>query len=286
MAVTIITGSSTGIGLATAIAMGRAGHIVYATMRTPEKATELKSILSQEKLPVQILALDVDQDHSVKTVVRQVLSEQGRIDVLVNNAGIAPVGHVEELPFSEFKSTMETNYFGALRCIQAVLPGMRKQKSGCIINVSSVAGRVAFASQAPYAASKWALEALSEILAQEVKMHGIRVALVEPGIIQTPIFGKLTEIPTGSHYPHAKRLHALFAASLQNPVSPFVVGEQIRDIVDSGSWQLRYPTGPDSKPYLNWRASISDEEWIDRASVSDADWIASMKKEFGMDIKL
>src|SRR5262249_20201498 len=150
MAVTIITGSSTGIGLATAIAMGRAGHIVYATMRTPEKAAELNSILSQEKLPVHILGLDVDQDHSVKTVVRQVLSEQGRIDVLVNNAGIAPVGHVEELPFSEFKNTMETNYFGALRCIQAVLPGMRKQKSGCIINVSSVAGRVAFASQAPY----------------------------------------------------------------------------------------------------------------------------------------
>src|SRR5262245_25721446 len=145
MAVTIITGTSTGIGLATAIAMGRAGHIVYATMRTPNKAVELKGILSQEKLPVHILAMDVDQNSSVRDAVGQVLSEQGRIDVLVNNAGIAPVGHVEELAISEFKNTMETNYFGALRCIQAVLPGMRKQKSGCIINVSSVAGRVAFA---------------------------------------------------------------------------------------------------------------------------------------------
>ncbi len=286
MAVTIITGTSTGIGFATAIVMGRAGHTVYATMRTPEKASELKRIVSQEKLPVHILALDVDNSDSVAHAIDRMLKEQGRIDVLVNNAGIGLLGHVEELPFAEFKKTMETNYFGALRCIQAVLPGMRKQRRGCIINVTSVAGRIATASQSPYAASKWALEGLSESLAQEVKMHGIRVAIVEPGIIQTPIFEKFTPTPTDSPYPHERRLKSLFDSSLQNPVSPYVVGEQIRQIAESDSWKLRYPVGPDSVPFLQWRAGMTDEAWVDWASVSDPEWIARVKKDFGLDIKL
>ena len=116
----------------------------------------------------------------------------GRIDVLVNNAGVAVHGSVEELPLSEFRRVMETNFFGALRCIQAVVPGMRERRHGCIVNVTSVAGRFSAAPQAPYSSSKWALEAASEALAQEVKPFGVRVAIVEPGVIATPIFGKIT----------------------------------------------------------------------------------------------
>jgi NAD(P)-dependent dehydrogenase (short-subunit alcohol dehydrogenase family) len=165
-------------------------------------------------LPISVLSLDVDDDGSVREPVQHVLAERGQIDVLVNNAGISPWGSIEELPLPEFRRTMETNFFGALRCIQAVLPHMREQRNSCIINVTSVAGRIAAAPEGPYTASKFALEALSEVLAQEVKAFNIRVAIVEPGIIQTPIFDKKRAIPADTRYSQERRIHALFAASL------------------------------------------------------------------------
>ena len=230
--------------------------------------------------------MDVDDDASVRAAVAQALAQSGRIDVLVNNAGIGVHGSVEELPLSEFRRTMETNFFGALRCIQAVAPGMRERRSGWIINVTSVAGRISNAPQAPYAASKWALEAASEALAQEMRPFGVRVAIVEPGIIATPIFGKVTPGTENSHYPHSRRLAALFAASLKNPVSPYVVGEAIRRIAESDNWQLRYPVGPDAAPFLAWRAAMSDEEWVNYAAVTDGEWVARVKRDFGLDVEL
>lgn len=183
---------------------------------------------------------------------------------------------------------METNFFGALRCIQAAVPGMRERRHGIIVNVTSVAGRFSSAPQAPYAASKFALEAASEALAQEVKPFNVRVAIVEPGLIATPIIGKVqpsAEKP--SIYPHARRLAALFAASIKaQAVSPYVVGEAIRDIVASDSWQLRYPVGPDAAPLLAWRASLSDEDWIAGNAVSDDEWVAYMKNVRGLDVQL
>lgn len=287
MSVTLVTGSSTGIGLATAVTLGRAGHTVYATMRNPAAgAGEIRAIAGAESLKIAVLAMDVDDDASVRGGVAEALERSGRIDALVNNAGVATSGSVEELPLSEFRRTMETNFFGALRCIKAVVPGMRERRSGCIVNVTSVAGRFASAPQAAYAASKWALEAASEVLAQEMKAFGVRVAIVEPGVIATPIFGKGPRPPERSHYPHARRLAALFAASLKNPVSPYVVGEAIRGIVESGSWQLRYPVGPDAAPLLAWRAAMSDEQWVDSAAVTDAEWVAGVKRNLGLDVKL
>jgi NAD(P)-dependent dehydrogenase (short-subunit alcohol dehydrogenase family) len=156
MAVALVTGTSTGIGFATAVALTRAGHDVYATMRHPDRASELASTAARDKLPIKILPMDVDDDASVVKATAQVLACGGRIDVLVNNAGIDLKGPIEELPLAEFRRLMETNYFGALRCIQAVVPGMRARRSGHIINVTSIAGRVSVSSQAPYAASKWA----------------------------------------------------------------------------------------------------------------------------------
>jgi NAD(P)-dependent dehydrogenase (short-subunit alcohol dehydrogenase family) len=126
MAIALITGTSTGIGFATALALGRAGHNVYATMRSPHRAPELQTMATQEALPITVLPLDVDDDSSVRGAVAQVLAERGRIDVLVNNAGIGTNGPIEELPLDVFRQTMETNFFGALRCIQAVLPHMRE----------------------------------------------------------------------------------------------------------------------------------------------------------------
>jgi NAD(P)-dependent dehydrogenase (short-subunit alcohol dehydrogenase family) len=287
MAVVLITGTSTGIGLATAVAFGRAGYDVYATMRNPDRAPELASVAAKERLPVKVLAMDVDDDASVGRAIAGVLADKGRIDVLVNNAGIGAGGPVEELPLSDFRQTMETNYFGALRCIQAVIPGMRERRSGHIVNVSSVAGRLAGPAHAPYTASKWALEALSESLAAELKVLGIRVSIVEPGVIATAIFGKQRQIPANTRYPHERRLIALFDASLKHPVSPSVVGDKMVEIVQSYTWKLRHPVGPDAEPFLQYRASMSDEQWVDLMSVeTDQEWAAIVKRDFGLDVDL
>jgi NAD(P)-dependent dehydrogenase (short-subunit alcohol dehydrogenase family) len=287
MAIAVVTGSSTGIGQATAATLARAGHTVYATMRNPKTGGEhLHAIAARENLALHFAALDVDSDQSVRDTFAGILSEAGRIDVLINNAGIGHMGAVEEMPVSAFRAVMETNYFGALRCIQSVVPGMRERRSGCIVNITSVAGRFSSAPQAAYSSSKFALEALSECLAQEMKAFGVHVAVVEPGIIATPIFGKVSELPANTAYPHSRRLNELFRASLENPVSPYVVGEKIRDIVDSGTWQLRHPVGPDAAGLLGWRASMTDEKWVEWGALSDEEWVAYVRQNFGLNVSL
>jgi NAD(P)-dependent dehydrogenase (short-subunit alcohol dehydrogenase family) len=185
MASILITGASQGIGMATALVLGRTGHKVYATMRNPNRSPELAQTAEKEALPITVSRMDVDSDDSVREAIGVIHKEHGPIDVLVNNAGIERRGFTEELDLSHFRAVMETNYFGALRCIQAVLPQMRARKSGRIINVTSVAGCISASPLGCYAASKFALEALSEALAQEAKMFNIRVAIVQPGIIDT-----------------------------------------------------------------------------------------------------
>lgn len=172
MASVLITGTSSGIGLATVLALGRAGHNVYATMRNPSRAPELGVKAAQQKLSIKISAMDVDSDRSLKTAIANIQRDAGYIDVLVNNAGVERSGSIEKLALADFRAVMETNYFGALRCIQAAVPEMRRRKSGCIINVTSVAGRIANPPLAPYTASKFALGVVSEALAQEMKAFG------------------------------------------------------------------------------------------------------------------
>ncbi len=287
MATAVVTGSSTGIGEATAVSLARAGHTVYATMRNPQTGGEgLRTIAGKEELAFRFLPLDVDSDESVRSTFAAILKEAGGIDVLVNNAGIASMGAVEETPLSVFRGVMETNFFGALRCMQAVLPGMRARNAGNIVNVSSVAGRFSAAPQAAYSSSKFALEALSESLAQEVRAFNIHVSIVEPGVIATPIFGKGGEIPMVTPYPQARRLMELFRASLENPVSPYVVGEKIREIVESGTWQLRHPVGPDAAGLLAWRNSMTDEQWVDSGAQTDEEWVAAVRGTFGLQVNL
>ena len=278
-----ITGASRGFGRIWAEAALRRGDKVTATARRLEDVVDLEERFGDAVLP---MALDVTNSEQVSQVIQQAFKHFGRLDVLVNNAGIGSRGSVEEVPMAVFRQTMETNFFGALRCLKAVIPGMRERRHGCIVNVTSVAGRMAMAPQAPYAASKWAFEALSECLAQEMKAFNVRVAIIEPGVIATPIFDKARPSPKDSPYPHSRRLAAMFAASLTKPTSPYVVGEQIRQIVDGDSWQLRYPVGPDAAPFLKWRASKTDEEIVERGGASDEEYMTSMKREFGLDIKL
>ncbi len=282
MAIALITGASSGIGLATAVTLARSGHTVIATMRDLSRSGELQTVVRTEKLPITISPLNVDDDASVHDAFRKA----GPIDVLVNNAGIGGGGAVEEVPVEAFRQVMETNFFGALRCMKAVIPGMRERRQGCIVNVTSVAGRMATAPQAPYSASKFALEALSECAAQELKAFNVRVAIVEPGVIATPIYAKAKPGPANSPYPQSRRLGAVFAASLSKPVSPYVVGEKIREIVEGDSWQLRYPVGPDAQPLLQWRASQTDEQMVNAAAASDEEFKARIKQTFGLDLAL
>jgi NAD(P)-dependent dehydrogenase (short-subunit alcohol dehydrogenase family) len=286
MAIALVTGTSSGIGLATAVTLARGGHKVIATMRNLGAAEEIDKIIEAERLPVTVARLNVDDDGSVSDTVGRVLAENGRIDILINNAGVPSGGPVEEVPIGVFREVMETNFFGALRCIKAVIPSMREHCHGCIVNVSSIAGRVASAAMGPYAASKWAFEALSECLAQEMRPFNVRVVIIEPGFIATPIFGKVPPVPKDSPYPHQRRLRARFSAARAKASSPYVVGAKIQQIVESESRQLRYPVGVDAVSTINWRASKTDEEIIDLGAESDVDYKARMKREFGLDVIL
>jgi len=266
----LITGASKGIGLTSALVLARAGYMVHATMRNPHRSPEIAQTARNQRLPIRIAAMDVDSDTSVKDTISNIQSAHGPIDILINNAGIVRRGSIEELPIADFRALMETNYLGAIRCIQAVMPQMRERRTGCIINVSSVGGRISSPPLTPYSASKWALEAMSEGLAQEAKMFNIRVAVVEPGIIDTEMAQSIATEPKASPYPHARRMAAMFASSLQErPTTPTVVAEKILEIIQSGTWKFRHTAGPDADGYIQRRLAMSDEEWIDRGSAAD-----------------
>jgi NAD(P)-dependent dehydrogenase (short-subunit alcohol dehydrogenase family) len=285
MATVLITGTSKGIGFVTALTLARAGHTVFATMRNPARAPELARQAAEEGLPIHISAMDVDSDESVANGVAAILKTAGNVDVLVNNAGVARGGSIEELPMADFRATMETNYFGAIRCAKAVIPHMRQRRSGCIVNVTSVAGRVSTSPLGPYAASKFALEALSEALAQEMKSFNVRVAIVEPGIIDTPMAHEIEAPVPVSVYPQQRRMAAYFAAALKTPTPPLIVAEKIRSIVESGTWQLRHPVGPGAEPLLESRKATSDEDYIALHGADDDTWYTIMEQNTGMAIR-
>jgi NAD(P)-dependent dehydrogenase (short-subunit alcohol dehydrogenase family) len=284
MQTVIITGANRGIGLETALAFGRAGYEVFATMRNPGKAAALKQKINAESLPITIFDMDVDSDESVKKGIDTILKVAGSIDVLINNAGIERHGSIEEIPMTDFKAVMETNYFGVLRCIKAVLPQMRQNQSGCIINIASVSGKISSSPLGAYAASKFALEAISEALAGEVKPFNIRVAIVEPGIINTDMAQHI-EVGSTSIYPQVRRFGGLFAASLKNPTPPSLIANKILEVAESGTWQLRHPAGPDALPFLGWRASMTDEQWVDWNALNDEDWYNAVQNTFGLNAR-
>lgn len=288
MTVTLITGSSSGIGQATALHFARKGHQVFASMRNPEAGGEpLRTAAKDEGLKIELVTLDVDDADSAKSAVQTVLDSAGRIDVLVNNAGVGGGGAFEETTDEEWHAIMETNFHGAVRMTNAVLPGMRARKSGAIVQVTSVAGRIASPPQGAYAASKWALEAASEILAQEVRRFGIRVAIVEPGVIMTPIFAKnMSEPDLNSPYvDFVDRIGRFFAARLQEQAPPSLVAEVIDDALTANPPKLRWPAGWDAEAIVAGRQKMTDEEWVDFGlPQSDEQVAAFFKEKFGIDI--
>ena len=282
----VVTGASRGIGFATALELARAGHEVVAAMRNPSGSPELGERAAKERLPIDIETIDVDSDESVKQAFQRIQA-QGPVDVLVNNAGVERTGAIEETPLADFRTCMETNYFGAIRCIQAVIRPMRERGSGAIINITSVAGKISVSPLSPYSASKFALEALSEALAQEMRAFGVRVAIVEPGIIDTRMARNIEGMHDSRVYPQVRRCAALFEATMAAGAGqPEIVGQKVREIVESGTWQLRHPVGPDAEPFLGWRRSMDDEGWVQWGAQSDSNWLKAVKADFGMELHL
>ena len=189
--VALVTGSSSGIGFETSLALARNGYHTFATMRNLGKDEKIKQIIEKEDLSIEILELDVDSEESVNRAIKTVSEKKGRIDVLVNNAGYGMWGTVEDVSINEFKEQFETNFFSIIRLIQKVAPIMRKQNSGNIVNISSVAGRIGFPVSPAYISSKFALEGLSESLRFELMPFGINVIIIEPGVIKTNFFDSM-----------------------------------------------------------------------------------------------
>jgi NAD(P)-dependent dehydrogenase (short-subunit alcohol dehydrogenase family) len=184
-AIALVTGSNTGIGRATALALATKGYRVYASCRDPRKAQDLIDEAVQRKLQIQVLPLDVTDAEQCRRTVETILAAEERIDVLVNNAGIGVMGAIEEVPIDEVRRQFDTNVFGLLQLTQLVLPTMRKRRQGRIINVSSVAGAMSVPAMGVYCSSKFAVEALSDALRLEVAQFGIKVVVVQPGPIET-----------------------------------------------------------------------------------------------------
>ena len=286
MAVVLVTGTSTGIGLATALHFARKGYDVYAGVRNLGTASELTQTLSKETLPIHPVTIDVDDSASVKVGVGEVLKRSKHIDILVNNAGIGGGGPLEDVPVDWVKTLFETNYFGVIRMIQAVLPSMRERRSGVIVNVSSIAGRVAVAGHGHYSAVKHALEAASEVLAQEVGGFGIRVAVVEPGVVITPIFTKAKRFadPSSPYFNHVKRLLLFYEKQMPKAAQPADVAEVIYEAATMKSPRLRWLVGDDAKRMAEGRRRLSDEDFVAMARpMPDSEYLIQLQQRFGFD---
>jgi NAD(P)-dependent dehydrogenase (short-subunit alcohol dehydrogenase family) len=265
--VAVVTGSSTGIGYETSLILARNGFLTYATMRNLNKSQNLKSIATKENLPIRIKHLDVTDDASVKDAIQAISSETtGRVDVLVNNAGYGLNGAFEDLAMDEIKTQYETNLFGLIRTTQAVLPIMRRQKSGTIVNISSGAGRFGFPGGSAYVSTKFAVEGLSESMSYELEPFGIKVIIVEPGVIRTNfgnglVIAKKSQDPNSPYTQLMRKMATSFEELMKNASSPDLVAKVVLDAVRNESPNLRYLAGNDVEAWLGSKRNMSDQEF-------------------------
>ena len=288
MTISVVTGANSGIGRATAIHLAQQGHAVYGTVRSVDKAGKLKSMSADAGVEVNLVELDVANDESVRAGFARILEEtNGVVDVLVNNAGVAGNAVAEECQTSTYLDIINVNLCGAVRCLHQVLPGMRSRHSGAIVNITSIAGRIAALAQSPYVASKWAFEGLSEGLAQELAPFGIRVAIIEPGVTKSAIFAKNIDAPnqSGAYDAHYRRLFQFYAAGHQQATDPFEVANLIDHAITTDTPQLRYSVSWAGPEFIAGREKMSDEDWVALgAHVDDGDYYAAFQSAFGLDI--
>lgn len=264
--VAVVTGTSSGIGHETSLALARSGFRTYATMRNLNKSENIKSVATKEKLPIHIKQLDVTDDISIKNAVQAILSEVGRIDVLVNNAGYALNGAFEDLTINEIKAQFETNLFGVIRTTQAILPIMRKQQFGIIVNMSSGAGRLGYPGGSAYISTKFAVEGLSESMVCELEPFGIKMVLVEPGVIRTNfanamVVAKNSQVPNSPYSQLMQKIASSFEHMMENGSSPDLVAKVVLKAVTSENPSLRYLAGKDIETWMEGKRNMSDEEF-------------------------
>jgi len=275
MSVILVTGSSTGIGQETALHLARNGHEVYASVRNPTTAGELAEKIAAEQLPVQVLRLDLVDHASIEAALAEIVARSGRLDALVANAGIGAGSSVEETPLAVAREIFETNYFGNVALLRAVTPILRRQRSGRIVMVGSLAGRYVAGCHAHYSASKWALEGLCEALVQEMAEFGCQVSIVEPGCVATPIWTKVAPATAPPLYPKTvQRLVRFFEYGLRAPALPADVAKVIEEALTAPQPKFRYPVGTDACEVIAGRDSVPDETWIDMLCTSDDDAFA------------
>jgi NAD(P)-dependent dehydrogenase (short-subunit alcohol dehydrogenase family) len=268
----VVTGSSSGIGFEISLLLARKGVYTHATMRNLSKSEEILNYAKKENLPLETLVLDVIDARSISNSIQKIINERGGIDVLVNNAGYSLLGPLEQLQINEIKDVFETNFFGVIKLIQSVLPTMRKQRYGRIINVSSVAGRIGFPLSSAYVSSKFALEGLTESLRYEVQKFGIHAVLIEPGVIKTNFANNLRvgkNVKTlqdikGINCPYAeiteKRISAL-RPRIEKGLPPSKVAEVIVEAVISDNPEARYLVGEAALTTIEKRNNTSDEQF-------------------------
>ena len=263
--VALVTGSSRNIGFVTSTTLARNGFLTYASMRNLDKEKEIRLVVDKEKIPLQTIQLDVTDSNSVDNAIKSIVEQSGRIDVLVNNAGYGLVGAFEELGIEEIKQQYETNLFGVIRVTQAVLPIMRKQKSGIIVNMSSGAGRFGYPNGSAYVSTKFALEGLSESIAYEVEPFGIKIVLVEPGFVRTNFSNVVAKKSQSTNSQYSKMTEKMAASIDQmkvNSSSPELVANVVLEIVTNKNPNLRYLAGKDVEQWMEQKKNMSDKQFF------------------------
>jgi NAD(P)-dependent dehydrogenase (short-subunit alcohol dehydrogenase family) len=264
--VAVVTGSSSGIGFETSLTLARSGFLTYATMRNLGKGASIKSVAAKEGLPIRVAQLDVTEDRSINDAVHSIISDVGKIDVLVNNAGYGLNGAFEDLAMEEIKVQFETTLFGVMRVTQAVLPIMRKQKSGIIVNISAAGGRFGIPGASANVSTKFTIEGLSESMSYELELFGIKVVLIEPGLIKTNfvnniVAAKKSQDPNSPYAQFMQDVATSFQHMLGGGSSSDVVAKVVLEAVTTKNPSLRYLAGKDMETWMEAKTSMSDEEF-------------------------
>ena len=263
--VAIVTGSATGIGHEIATHLARNGFRTYASMRNLQKANGITEMAKNENLPLTPIQLDVTDNISITKAIDTVINESGRIDVLVNNAGYGLVGSIEDMSVEELKAQYETNVFGVFRVTKAVLPHMRKQHSGSIINISSIAGRIALPLYSAYVSTKFAIEGLSESMAYELEPFGIKVVIIEPGAIKTNFRREQAAKGSSEDSPYSSMMQSPSNAiekMLKHRLYPEEVAKTVIQAIENPKPKLRYIVGKDAEELIELRRTSTDEEFL------------------------
>jgi NAD(P)-dependent dehydrogenase (short-subunit alcohol dehydrogenase family) len=266
--IALVTGSSSGIGFETSILLARSGFYTYATVHKLEGngPRQIIEIAKTENLPLEVVQLDVDSDESVVDTISSIVKRNNRIDFVVNNAGYALGGALEETSMDEIRNQFETNFFGALRVMQAVIPIMRKQGSGKIVNITSMGGRISIPLSTFYHGSKFALEGVSESLQYELEPFGIKIILIEPGAVGSNFWKsiKIANKSTNPNSPYtqlATNMSRTFKKIEESAIHPSEVAKTILDVATSQDPQLRYVVGNDAAKTFEARKNMSDREF-------------------------